>query len=315
MDGSKRIAVITRTRNRPVLLKRALNSVQSQSYENFKQFIINDNGDENIIRELLAETNSDLSRVHVETINTDGHMEEASNIGLLAAQNWNADYVVIHDDDDSWSPEFLSTSLRELLRYQEMSPSIRGVICKANMVFERISGNIIIPERLIPHATTLPEIGILRISDILDDHCNFAPIQFLYELDAAVTLGKYDRTLRVYGDWDFNLRFLAEYDIGIIPNYLAFYHQRVSSSGANANSIQETERSLQRELYRQLIQNKYLRSDSSIGLTMTTTVPNQMRKLQALMQTLQTQFEGFQEESKMREERLNEKRTRRSRRY
>ena len=121
---------------------------------------------------------------------------------------------------------------------------------------------------MIPHVPYLSDFGLLRFSDLFNDHRNFAPIQFMYRLDVLDTVGKYDPVFRVYGDWDFNLRFLQHFDIALIPTFLAFYHQRISATNADANSINEIDRKVQREVYRQVIQNKYMRKSLSIGTLM-----------------------------------------------
>ena len=255
MDGSKKVAIITRTKDRPLLLKRAMASVAGQTYENYIHIIVNDGG---ILEQISIDK---TTTVH---LNSGGKMEAASNAGLDAAVKAGADYAVIHDDDDSWSPEFLSIMTREIETYKQLVPSVKGILCRANLVYERIEGNVIITDHLAPHIPFMPEIGLLRYSELLDSHRNFAPIQFMYDLDVIDTIGMYDPTFRVYGDWDFNLRFLQQFDIALIPNYLAFYHQRMTAGGADANSIHEIDRKLQREVYRQRIQNRYMR-EGSIG--------------------------------------------------
>jgi len=256
MDGSKKVAIITRTKDRPLLLKRAISSVMNQTYKNYVHIIVNDGGP--------LEKQTLTGGTIVAPFSSGGRMEASSNEGLRIARLQGAQYVVIHDDDDSWSPEFLSIMVKEIETYKSLVPTVKGILCRANLVFEHIDGNIISTDHLAPHIPYLPEMGLLRYSDLLDDHKNFAPIQFMYELDATDVVGEYDPTYRVYGDWDFNLRFLQHYDIALIPNYLAFYHQRMTASGADANSIYEIDRKLQREVYRQRIQNKYMR-EGSIG--------------------------------------------------
>ena len=261
MDGS-RVAIITRTKDRPLLLRRAIRSVMSQSYPDYIHIIVNDGGDVEKVRSIADEENS---KAIIHSMDSKGHMEMASNEGIQVAVYYaglrTTDYITIHDDDDSWSPEFLSIMIQEIKHFKELVPSVKGIVCRANRVYEKIEGNVISIDHLEPHVPMLPEMGLLRIADLVNDHRNFAPIQFLYEIDTLADLMGYDPSFKVYGDWDFNLRFLEQYDIALIPNYLAYYHWRLTSSGADENSILEAERKLQREVYRQRIQNKYLRKD------------------------------------------------------
>ena len=249
-----KVAIITRTKNRPLLLRRAISSVANQTYKNYVHIIVND-GDPLEHQTLTGGT-------IIVPITSGGRMEYASNTGLQAARREGATYAVIHDDDDSWSPEFLRVMVQELQAYEKMAPSIKGILCRANKVFERIDGNVITTEHLEPHAWVLPEIGLLSPKELLDDNKNFAPIQFMYNLAAAQDVGDYKPEFRVYGDWEFNLRFLRCYDIALIPQYLAFYHLRINTpQGSASNSITTGERSLQREVYRQLVLNNHMRSN------------------------------------------------------
>jgi glycosyltransferase involved in cell wall biosynthesis len=211
-------------------------------------------------------------------------MEAASNAGLEIAKERKADLIIIHDDDDSWSPEFLSIMVQELQMYENLVPSVKGIICRTNLVYERIEGNVIIIDHLesSPHKPPFPEVGILRFSELLDSYHNFSPIQFLYRAEVLDVVGMYDPLFKVLGDWEFNLRFLQHFDIALIPNHLAFYHQRVSAIGADLNSLHEVERKVQWESYRQCIHNKYLREGSAMGLLMNFPIDRILTQLSSL---------------------------------
>jgi hypothetical protein len=73
--------------------------------------------------------------------------------------------------------------------------------------------------------------GCVRIADMVTVN-QFAPIAFVYRRSVLDQVGLYDERLPVLGDWDFNLRFLEVYDIGVLPEPLSNYHQR--PSGANS---------------------------------------------------------------------------------
>ena len=94
MDGSK-VAIITRTKDRPLLLRRAIRSVASQTYKNYVHIIVNDG--ESLEPQTLT------GGTIIVPIHSGGRMEAASNAGLNVAKAQGADFVVIHDDDDSWS--------------------------------------------------------------------------------------------------------------------------------------------------------------------------------------------------------------------
>ena len=99
MAGSELIAIITRTKNRPQLLKRALLSVKNQSYQNYIHIIVNDGGDSQTIADAIQETKSN-AKIH--TINSNGHMGMATNEGIKAAIALvdKLGFLTILDDDD-----------------------------------------------------------------------------------------------------------------------------------------------------------------------------------------------------------------------
>jgi hypothetical protein len=71
-------------------------------------------------------------------------------------------------------------------------------------------------------------------------------------------IGYYDETLPPLADWDFNIRFLANYDLAFLPRTLAYYHHRNSNKGPMANSVNQAN---VHNVVRQRILNRYLRAD------------------------------------------------------
>ena len=59
-----KVAVITRTKNRNILLERALKSVHQQTMEDFVHIIYNDSGDEAAV-EMLLEKYKDITIINV----------------------------------------------------------------------------------------------------------------------------------------------------------------------------------------------------------------------------------------------------------
>lgn len=253
MDAS--VGIIMRTRNRPVLLRRALESVINQSYEDWRMVVVNDGGDQAAVDRLVERyTSQAKGRISVIHNPVSMGMEAASNRGIGTIQTR---YLAIHDDDDSWAPEFLTVAVAELRRIKETFPSVAGVITLANSIFERIEGKIVQTDWTEPYCTS-DKRGLVSLDELLIDN-QFAPIQFLFRYDAAEEIGFFRADLPVLGDWDFNVRFMCRHDIFIVPQFLAFYHHRVSDQGVYGNSI-HANRS-RHELYATLLKNEWLRND------------------------------------------------------
>lgn len=96
------------------------------------------------------------------------------------------------------------------------------------------------------------------LNEVLAEN-QFAPIQFLFNYDAAAAVDFFRADLPVLGDWDFNIRFLSRYDVYIIPQFLAFYHHRITDQSGYGNSIHAGRN--QHELYAKMLKNEWLRKD------------------------------------------------------
>mgnify|MGYP006267208761 CR=1 FL=1 len=277
------IGVVTRTKDRTVLLTRALESVLNQTYQNWIQVIVNDGGNAAEVDELIRDYAPQYEgRLRVLHHATSKGMEAASNAGLKYILN-EVDYVVIHDDDDSWAPDFLKIALAELTLSREEIPTVRGVITQANCVYEEINGalvNITDVEPFLPWVNQ----GIVSFDSMLHQ-CQFAPIQFLYHKDVLNEIGFYREDLPVLGDWEFNLRFLKRYDICIVPHYLAFYHHRRSLHGSYSNSVFGAKD--KHELHRQRLKNEWVRDDLKSGAAGLGALANERVMLEQLNHRLQ----------------------------
>jgi glycosyltransferase involved in cell wall biosynthesis len=223
------ITILTRTRNRPVLLARAMQSVLGQeNAPEWEWIVVNDGGDRAEVETCLqaARAGGRLRLLH--TGRSQG-MEHASNFGLREARGTS---LVIHDDDDSWDPRFLSRMAGFL-----NNPAHRefgGVVCHSVRVVERLQEDSI--EERFRHPFN-PELSSLDFWSVLKQN-PFPPISFLFRRSAYQATGPFNESLPVLGDWEFNLRVLARFRIGVLPEELAFYHHRDSGTeAAYANSI------------------------------------------------------------------------------
>ncbi len=224
------VAIITRTKNRPQLLRRALESVLGQSHTDWTHVIVNDGGDRQALETSLdAYRDRYGDRLQVVHHESSRGMQEAANAGISASQS---DYICIHDDDDSWDSTYLEKALG-FLNAASTDSRYQGVICKTLEIreqpdesggFEEIDRRPYIP---------LSEISLFR----LGYENPFPPIAFCYRRSAYEAIGPYDPRFSVAGDYDFNFRFLRQFEIGVIDEALAFYHVRVSGDASLSNSI------------------------------------------------------------------------------
>jgi len=224
------VSIITRTQDRPLTLDRALRSILGQRYQDWELILVSDAGNLQSINQVLARYAEPLKgRSRLVHREVSSGMEAASNYGMAHCRSR---YVVLHDDDDSWHPDFLGATLGYL---QSAGDSCKGVVAGTELIFERIEGGTILelrrsimkrpPERLTAAA--------LRRRNA------FPPIAFVYDRKAGQMAGGYREDLKALGDWDFNVRFASRFNIAQIPDVLAYWHHRPKVQGrpaAYANS-------------------------------------------------------------------------------
>jgi len=225
----KRVAVVTRTKDRPLMLPRARLSVERQTFRNLVWVVVNDAGTQGYV-----EDNAEIARqsgIEVKVLHRDYSegMEAASNAGVHSVDS---EFVVIHDDDDSWEPEFLE----RCVNFLDQNPGYLGVITHSRAIFERVEDQGVVEYKRSPYNTYLESI---QIADMVQQN-SYAPISFLYRRSAYNAVGDYNEKLPPLADWDFNLRILMLGDIGLVPEMLANYHIRESVNAAQqvyGNSI------------------------------------------------------------------------------
>jgi glycosyltransferase involved in cell wall biosynthesis len=257
-----RVGIVTRTKDRSVLLRRALASVVGQTYRDWIMVIVNDGGDPGGVRFLVdhfAERADGRIRVIDNPVSLG--MEGASKVGI---ESLDTDCFVFHDDDDTWAPEFLSTAVAELYRIRRQFPNTEGVATRTHRVMESVRGNLVQMVSVEAFESWIP-VGFLSFDRMLAG--NFIPpISFLFTRKAYESAGSIYEIIPYLGDWAFLIRVLSCHDIYLVPQYLAFYHWRVSDgSGGMGNSV--TADVDQHHFYRQYLLNAWLREDLTAGRT------------------------------------------------
>lgn len=243
--------IIVRTKNRNLLLKRALLSIAKQSYIDWQVVLVNDGGDAKELGCLVENflwNNSLPAEKLILIQNAISHgMEAASNQAIRSSTS---KYIALLDDDDTWDPCFLERSIGFL----EKNSRYHGVACQANLVEEVINDDKIKTLLVRPYNSNLSSVNI---PELLGQN-RFTSNSFVYSRSAFEVVGEYDETLPVLGDWDFNLRFILKYDIKIIPEALVNYHMRFTVMSSDYDNSVTTRQNFHAD-YRAYIINKYSR--------------------------------------------------------
>ena len=194
------VSVIIRTRNRPKLLKEALDSVKQQKYQNLEIVVVNDGGED--VAEILNDTRQDFK---INYINLPEHLgrTKAANIGL---KNATGEWILFLDDDDLLLPN----AIEDLLSMSKLGPVVYGIVeavksepdgsCKTVMTFEK--------------PFSKEELAIT----------NYIPIcGLLFKRDIAIKVGGFDEEFDLLEDWDFIYRLSLETDFIFLRKKVAIY--------------------------------------------------------------------------------------------
>jgi glycosyltransferase involved in cell wall biosynthesis len=248
-----KIAVITRTKNRPLLLQRCAESLVYQTYKDFIWVVVNDNGEQEEVNNVAKFAISQGIKTQVIHRTEKPDVSAAANAGVTGS---NSEFIHLLDDDDTVEASFYE----QTVNFLDAKPHYMGVVTSTNRIDEKIEGNTI--SQIHKDEYSFVDSSIY-IADILWKNL-FTTNAFLYRRNVLSSIELYDENLPALDDWDFNIRFLQHFDIGAIPAFLANYHFRLgANTGGTAQTIAAGS-GLHQE-YTALLRNKYLRQDMMAG--------------------------------------------------
>lgn len=227
---SPKVAVVTRTHNRPLLLARALQSVGAQTFQDLVHIVVNDAGEPGAVEELVAALEpAQRERTQVIHNPVSAGREAAVNPGFARARQLEARYTVVLDDDDSWEPSFLEQTVAWL----DAHPGHQGVATRTTVIYEEVlEGEV----REVERGPLAANRSYVALEDILQ--VNFVPpVSLLFNTAALRVLHGWRSDLPVLADWDFFIRLLVLGPVGFVDTALANWHHRRDSAGAMGNSV------------------------------------------------------------------------------
>jgi glycosyltransferase involved in cell wall biosynthesis len=225
---ARSVAVIMRTKDRPVFLDRAIGSVCAQTFPDWHLVVVTDGGDAVPAAEVIRAHGAGLGdRVTVITNETARGRPAALNQGIKASSSA---FIAIHDDDDTWHPEFLARTVAHLEATADAAVAVRTEI-----VWEHADGSDVAE---LGREIFCSDVHAFTLSDMLL-HNRTVPISVLYRRAVHDKIGWYREDLPFTEDWELWLRLaLTEHTLGFLgAEPLAFWHQRREAEGAAANSM------------------------------------------------------------------------------
>lgn len=217
-------SIIITTVDRPALLLDAVNSVLSQTCEDFELIVVNDGGP--ALDGLLGQRDPRLVLLRLPGKSGPGR---ARNQGVAIARGR---YIGFLDDDDLFHADHLATLLAAL------SINPEALVYSDAVVFHEIieAGT----RRLVNQAT--PWLHTLFIRQRLWIH-NFIPVQtFAVSRAAFLAVGGFDEDLRAFEDWDLLLKLAAGLEVIHIAKTTSEIRMRPEAGGHRSQSV-KTDRS------------------------------------------------------------------------
>lgn len=198
----KLVSIIVRTKDRPLLLREALQSLAIQEYPHFEVIVVNDGGEE--VGWLVAEFSERFSRLKYLSHEGPRGRAAAANTGLSAIEG---DFFAFLDDDDLLLPEHFSFLLSH-------ASSERVVYSRARFEIYGEEGQL---ERSFS-----PWEGEFRRENLLFG--NFIPLHtLLFPVRVLEKIGDFDEDLELFEDWDFLLRVSAHFPFKALDRITAIY--------------------------------------------------------------------------------------------
>ena len=220
MSDTPRVDIVVRTKNRPQFLARALDDILAQEYPHWQLIIVNDGGDP--VQAEVARRPGLEGRVTLLDLPESLGRGGAVMPGIEAGH---APYIAIHDDDDTWHPQFLTRTIKHLRSTDDVAVSVRTEIIWETPALHETGRELFHP--LMQEPTYF---DLLRFNHVV-------PISLLYRRCVLDTIG-FDQRLRSVSDWDVNLRLWQVGTVGFLDGEpLAYWHQRRSAEGDAANSV------------------------------------------------------------------------------
>ena len=193
--------------------------------------VVNDGGDKEVLESGLGNyLRSYQGRLQLIHNGRSLGVTPALNAGMIAAHS---DYVITHDDDDSWELEFLEKAIGALKLQKQLLPNTRGIMSHTTAIHEYICDEEVIEKYRYSFNGWVKTVALTQLSA-----CNFIPpISFLFERGVFAEIGHFNEALPAAEDWEFYLRFLSKFDIAVLPEHLANYHVRAASTNLYGNTV------------------------------------------------------------------------------
>lgn len=216
MQNAK-ISVIMPTYNMAHMIKRAIDSILNQSFQDFEIIVVNDGSTDNT-ESLIKNLASGDPRIKLLNQTHSGKPAVATNTGI---KNSNGKYIAILDSDDEWLP----TKLEKQLKLIESRPGLGFVACHTVLLYPEHS-----KEQLLPRPKSLVEALLIK--------CYLYPSSMLAKREALDAIGLIDENYWVSCDWGMFMEMAKKYDYDFVDEVLYKYYIHKTNHSYQKNYAQ-----------------------------------------------------------------------------
>ncbi len=218
-ENKPTVSIIIPTYNRGQSIGRSIESVLSQTYQDFEVIVVDDGSTDNT-RELVAGFNDERIR-YVRHEENKGEAA-ARNTGIKAAR---CDYIAYQDSDDEWLPEKLARQI-ELL--ENASPEV-GVIYTGFWKTENHK------RTYVPFSWVSQKNGDIH-KELLKGNFIGSPV-VLIKKECFSEVGLFDERLRNLVDWEMWLRISKHYHFRCVDEPLVVAHYDSDNASDDPDSL------------------------------------------------------------------------------
>ncbi len=221
----KMVSIIMPTYNRENVIKRSIESILTQSYQDFELIIVDDGSTDNTYQKVMEYEDSRICY-----LKNDRKMgaNRARNIGIQHAKG---DYIAFQDSDDVWRRDKLE---KQMCMFQNTE--------YLDVIYSRYLLHLLNGEdMLVPNIKYTEDMLQKRIAYTLASANVIGTPTLIVKKKCFYEDGLFDEKLLRFQDWELCIRFAEKYQIGLVDEVLVDAYESEKSItktvGIQLNSV------------------------------------------------------------------------------
>lgn len=230
------ISVVIPTYNRGYIIKRSIDSILNQTYQNIEIIVVDDNSQDNTEEVITALNDKRIKYIKLE------ENKGACYCRNLGVRNSNGKYIAFQDSDDVWR----NNKLENQKAFLEKN-NLDVVGCKMEISSEGSNSKTIFPSNI----------------NIKNDNIyikNYISTQLLFGKKECFIEEEFDEKLLRFQDWELVIRLVEKFNVEILDEILVdAYIQDNSITKDPIKAIESLKIFMQKHAKNDLIEANYLR--------------------------------------------------------